>query len=306
MKKRKNNKAKAKARAKAKGKARASNKGKHIIHWHKGFAATIHYRFRLYEQQGKIVIQTEHGFTQEALRADVIIIKKDESIVIPQGMGKIFRRINILEYKSPEVSLTINDFYKIIAYAFLYIEQNYKENETELNITDFTISYVVTQKPEKLLAYLERYECRVTETEPGIYQIKVPGIDIPMQLIETKLLEDADDLPLKGLHGGLSGEELAEVTEAFEERYERWVNIYLDILTQANPKGFEEAQNMAKYKSVRDALVKLGIAKEFVAQGVAQGEARGENTVLSLMRQGYTADEIEAMLKRERRAATAA
>jgi hypothetical protein len=54
----------------------------------------------------------EHPLTREPLRVDVIIIKKKKNVVIDKNIAVIFRGRNIVEYKSPEDSLTIADFHQ--------------------------------------------------------------------------------------------------------------------------------------------------------------------------------------------------
>jgi hypothetical protein len=41
-------------------------------------------------------------------------------LVIDKNRARIFKRINICEYKSPEDRLSVKDFYKVYAYACLY------------------------------------------------------------------------------------------------------------------------------------------------------------------------------------------
>ena len=48
-----------------------------------------------------------------------LIIKVKESERIQKNIGRIFRKYNIIEYKEPGETLTINDFYKGYA-VFIY------------------------------------------------------------------------------------------------------------------------------------------------------------------------------------------
>ena len=67
-----------------------------------------------------LTFDPEHQLSKEPLRMDMLIIKKDPEAVIDVDIGSIFRGHNIVEYKSPADSLTIDDLYKTIGYAFLY------------------------------------------------------------------------------------------------------------------------------------------------------------------------------------------
>ena len=54
------------------------------------------------------------------LQMDILIIKKLKDVPIRKTIGRIFRKHNIIEYKSPGDSLSINDFYKVYGYACIY------------------------------------------------------------------------------------------------------------------------------------------------------------------------------------------
>ena len=43
-----------------------------------------------------------------------LIIKVKEGERIQKNIGRIFRKYNIIEYKEPGETLTINDFYKVL------------------------------------------------------------------------------------------------------------------------------------------------------------------------------------------------
>jgi hypothetical protein len=62
----------------------------------------------------------EYSLNTEPLRIDAVIIKKRPQAVINNPLGAIFRKVNIVEYKSPGKSLSLKDFHKTEAYGRLY------------------------------------------------------------------------------------------------------------------------------------------------------------------------------------------
>ena len=42
------------------------------------------------------------------------------TLQVRKTIGRIFRKHNIIEYKSPGASLSVNDFYKVYGYACIY------------------------------------------------------------------------------------------------------------------------------------------------------------------------------------------
>lgn len=53
-------------------------------------------------------------------RMDLLVIKKLTNVKIKNEIGRIFKRHNVVEYKSPEDELGIDDYYKTVGYACLY------------------------------------------------------------------------------------------------------------------------------------------------------------------------------------------
>ena len=62
----------------------------------------------------------EYLLSKKPLQMDILIIKKLKDIQIRKDIGRIFRKHNIIEYKSPSDNLSINDFYKVYGYACVY------------------------------------------------------------------------------------------------------------------------------------------------------------------------------------------
>ena len=109
---------------------------------------------------------------------DVLIIKKKPQDQIRKNIGRIFKGHNIVEYKSPDDYLSIDDFYKVYGYACFYKSDTQKVNSIQAN--DITITFVCHKCPRELLKYLtEEKKFRVTKYEPGIYYIE--GDTIMMQ-----------------------------------------------------------------------------------------------------------------------------
>jgi hypothetical protein len=77
-------------------------------------------RLELAAWQDVLDFQAEHPLNREPLRIDVLIIKKINNLAINKNIAAIFRRENILEFKSPDDSLSVADFHKVLAYAHLY------------------------------------------------------------------------------------------------------------------------------------------------------------------------------------------
>ena len=119
-----------------------------------------------------------------ANKIDFIIIKPDDDIQSVYTIGKIFRKYNIFEYKSPNTSLGVNEYFLAMGYAYLY-SSYYKD----VDINDITISFVREGKPRKLMKYLRENGFEISMYDTGIYHVRKSG-HVDMQIIVTRRLSD--------------------------------------------------------------------------------------------------------------------
>ncbi|MDR0730478.1 MAG: hypothetical protein LBF63_02345, partial [Treponema sp.] len=156
-------------------------------------------------------------------------------------LGAIFRGVNIVEYKSPTVRLSIEDYHKAGAYARLYSVRE------RIPTTDITITFVVARYPKKVLNYLQKtYGYQVKEMWPGIYYIE--GDIFRIQIIESgKIREEDGGGWLKNLRGGLNGELLREIIERGKRMPKGSpLSAYLYMVLQANVPGAKELAAMSE------------------------------------------------------------
>lgn len=117
-----------------------------------------------------LILENERQLSEKPLGIDILIIKKNVDIPIRKNIGRIFRRHNIVEYKSLRDYLGVNDFYKVYAYACLYTALT--EREDEIRTKEMSITFISYRYPRKLERYLERNRrYRFEEREKGIYEI---------------------------------------------------------------------------------------------------------------------------------------
>ncbi len=79
-------------------------------------------------------------------------LRKKETQILKKNIGKIFRRYNIVEYKSPDDYLCIDDFYKGYAYTYFY-----KADRTPVNsilLEELPISFVCQNYPRELFRHI--------------------------------------------------------------------------------------------------------------------------------------------------------
>lgn len=138
--------------------------------------------------------------TRKPLQIDLLIIRKSDDVMIQNDIGKIFRKNNIMEFKSPRDGLNINDYYKVLGYACLYKADEGLEECVKSD--DVTISLVRDTKPVKLMNILENQGMTIHSYAAGIYY--VVNSCFPMQIIVTSELNQEEHLWLRALTEKLS------------------------------------------------------------------------------------------------------
>ena len=197
--------------------------------WHGAFYEAI--KLELIDYKDLLRFISEFQLSAEALRMDLLVIKKDADTKIEKNIGKIFRGHNIFEYKSETDYIAIDDFYKVCAYALLY-----KVFE-KADLNDITITFSETRYPRDLIKHLRNERgYRVTEHFEGIYYVE--GDLFPIQVIENKKLSAQDNIWLRNLRSNLNSEDINEIFKRFYEQGDKdGKNAYISKIIEANKKN---------------------------------------------------------------------
>ena len=220
-------------------------------------------QIELAEYQDWLKYEREHNLTQKPLQIDLLIIKMEQGRQIEKSIGRLFRRYNIIEYKGPSDYLSINDFYKVTAYACLY--QSDTQKVMEIGPEEITITMVSGRYPEKLIRHLEQiYSARMIQVSPGI--IYAEGLVFPLQIIQNSALPKKENVWLSRLRPGLDVEEdIAVLAQAYQGRDENPLySAVMELIVRANKKQYEEAKHMC------NAL------RELFAEEIEEGRQRGK------------------------------
>ena len=217
------------------------NMGK--LQWHPAFDAALH--IELEEDLNILDIKNEYTLSKKPMRLDILIVKKEGSRKVKKTFGHIFRQHNIIEYKSPEDYLSINDFYKVYGYTCFY--QSDTEKVCEIHPTELTITFVSYYYPRKMIEHLQKErKLEVRRYAQGIYHLE--GDQIPIQVVVTKELSEQDYYWLQNLRTDLEGrEEINELVRRYEERKSsRYYQAVMDLIVRANKEKMEEERYMCE------------------------------------------------------------
>ena len=161
----------------------------------------------------------------------------------------------MFEFKSEKDGLTVDDYNKVMGYAYFYAASNHT------HVADITISFAVTIHPKNLLHYLEHdRKFTVTESDDGIYTIA--GDTFPVQILESKKLSAEKNLFLKNLRSNLNVAEAKKTVDAYKAIKEfESKNAYIHRLAGANSAIFKEMMTM------NDAAIKEVIIMALAEEG---------------------------------------
>ena len=235
-----------------------------VLQWHPAFFAGIQIEFS--EEKEKLIFENEHQLGTKPKQIDVLIIKKESEAKLRKNIGKIFRKYNIIEYKSPGDYISIDDFYQVYGYACFFKADTEKVNE--IKAEEITITFVCRKKPEKLIKHLQEERGLRLEEKEGIYTIY--GDLFQMQLLLTSVLPETENFWLRYLTNDLKTvEEANKILGKYEGHQKE--NLYksvMNIIVNANRELFKEA------KKVCEALREL--MKEELEEREKAGRIEGE------------------------------
>ncbi len=240
-----------------------------ILHWHPAFAAAL--RIELTEQLDVLKIEDEHILGHKPMQIDTIVIKKNKNVHINNRIGHIFRKHNIIEYKSPDDYLSINDFYKVYGYTCFY--QSDTKSVLEILPTELTITFVCYHYPREMLRYLKGNRNLVARKySEGIYYLY--GDSFPIQILLVNQLPSAENFWLSHLRNNLqTGEEIQNLVRQYNlNKNSKWHQDVMNVIVNANRSKILEEKKMCE--ALRE------IFAEELKESNEQGKEIGENRKL--------------------------
>lgn len=232
------------------------------LQWHPAFSAAL--RLELEDEMDGLEIREEFLLSKKPMQMDVLIIKKEKNVSIRKNIGRIFRKYNIIEYKSPEDYLSVNDFYKVYGYTCFY--QSETEKVAEIDPAELTITFACSHFPYKMLAHLQKNRgMKVEKQEEGIYYLT--GDAIPMQILLLPKLSKEENYWLQRLRNNLQpGKEVDELLEKYEKnRQSIYYEAVMDLLLRANWEHMKEGVEMCEaLKEMYEEILKDKLTEEGV------------------------------------------
>ena len=270
------------------------------LQWHPAFCSAL--RLELLEDAENLEFTDEFQLTEKPLQIDCTVVTVKRDCKIKNEIGKIFRKHNIFEYKSPMDELNIDTFYKAVAYACLY--KVLPNHVNEIPAEEITITLIRDRKPVKLLGELEKSGYGYKKEAAGIYYVN--GAMFPMQIIESSELDVDMHVQLKALTNHLEESLMRQYllqVSTFEGREKNLADIVLQVIVNSNMekvrewKGSEQTMCEALRVLMKEELKEERVAglREGRLEGQREGQREGQiRAYASLVQDGIIPVEIGA------------
>ena len=252
------------------------------IQWHPAFDAALQIEFG--DEAKYLEFDPEHLISKKPMQIDVLV-KNEKHVKLRKNIGRIFRQYNIIEYKSPEDDLDIDDFYKTYAYACLYKSDT--ETVDLIPADELTITFVCYHYPRNMLRKLEQdRKFSVEQQDSGIYYLI--GDAIPIQLVIVPKLSKEHNYWLNNLRNDLkAGSEIKNFIESYSKnKNSKLYQALADAVMRANWEKLKEGSNMC------EAL------KELFADDFKESELKGRNAGRT---EGAASKIIEKVIKKHQK-----
>lgn len=241
------------------------------IQWHPGFCAAAEIELR--KNRNELEFHREYNLSKKPLQIDLLVIEKLEDVLIENEIGKLFRRHNIIEYKSPDDGLSIDDLFKTMGYAYLYKGMGEKVNAVPLE--ELTVSLFRDTKPVKLMKELTKYGFVIKKYTDGIYYIE--GLVIPMQIVVIRELKSIEHPSLRILAKKITESDIRNFAECVNQLTEpgdrQNADAVLQVSVLANQETYREARSDINMNALRELF------KDELEDKYKEGELKGENRI---------------------------
>lgn len=193
--------------------------------WHNAFVGAMQIGCR--HQLDSIEMIREYQLTKKPLMIDLLIIKKAPDVDIDYPICRGFRKHNVIEYKSPGSRLSIDDFYKVLAYCALYKADGRRTNE--ISNDEITMTFVREERPRKLMKHLERLGAEFAQSSPGVYNAIGAPFPFPITIAVYKEI----GIESAGFLGALTREMDMSMARELAEVYKREADYDDKFITEA-------------------------------------------------------------------------
>ncbi len=229
-------------------------------YWDPAFCGATEWELK--DNKDDLEFDSEHQLSKKPLRMDMLVIKKDPGASIKNEIGAIFKRHNVVEFKGSGDELSIDVYYKVIAYGALY--KSLGKHVNEIPAEEITLTIIREAYPEECFRILEASGVEIDEKYKGIYYLTGKTV-FDTQIIVTKNLDDKH-ASLKILSRNAKESDvrrfLTEARLAKEPGDLENIDAILQVSVSANKEVYQEIRKEEDMCQALKELMKDEIAEE--------------------------------------------
>lgn len=222
----------------------------------------------------------------EPVRLDMLVIK-EESPSLTDPIGSFFRKHNVLDYKSQEDGLTIDDFYKAQGYALIY--KSLGKTVNAIPLEEMTVSIFRHAYPREMFKALEESGMFVKEKSKGIYTV-TGAIRIPTQVVVTSRLPKGKYETFKALAKNAEKEDILKLLGMMESsdnpKMVDYISAVLHVSIAVIEKLFDEIK--------RAGIMTEAIERVFKKDIDQKKEEVKEEIIINMINEHFSVDQIKA------------
>lgn len=264
------------------------------IQWHPAFYAAT--ELELQANIDQLELKREYNLSKEPIRIDLLIINTKESKPkLINEIGHIMRKYNVIEYKSPDDNLSIDDFYKTLGYACLF--KGYGKSVNYIPSDELTVSIFHESYPRKMLLTLEQEKHIIKEKYPGIYYVY--GFSFPVQIVVIRQLQSEFHKSLKILSNNANRNDVEAFLKETEERCSPQERQNIDAVLQASVSAnYELYESIRREYTMCEALREL--MKDEIEKDVNAAKSESEaNLICTMHKNGGSPAQIASLTGKE-------
>lgn len=256
-----------------------------MIEWHPGFEGGIELRLRAYK--GKLSYHHEYPLGKMAIVVDTLVIEKEDNLRITDDIAAIFRCHNILDYKNPDDTLSIDEYYNLIAYMARYKAGAGKTDEVKADQVTGTL--MRQRRPDGLFKEICRLGGSVEQRYPGIYYIH-GLVHMPTQIIVQPELAGPENTVLRILTRIARQEDVKAFVETALNYTEKDDKANADAVFQVSVSANRELYELLKRSDPEMCTALRELMREEIREEIQEAEQaaslRGKN-------EGFTKATVE-------------
>ena len=214
--------------------------------YHPAFCAAMELELR--EDKDHLIFEDEYNLNTKPNKIDFLVINVSDNARVKSGLGAIFKKHNLFEFKGFRDSLNERVYHRTMGYVHLYIAYG----DVGITSDEITVSFLREAYPRKMMKYFEENGFTITNYDNGIYHVKKQD-HIDMQVIVTSRLGN----PYVWIN---------KITSRLKPE---------DILQmQKEVAGLSDEIDLVNAESVVDMSISLNKEKEYIKEMIGMGALR--------------------------------